>query len=318
MEELLGLIRAAQRIVLVAHLNPDGDAVGSLLAMTIALESLGKDVMPILHDAVPALFARIMPNAEQVIATFPTSFDLCILLDAASGNRTGFANEINASASKCKLAVIDHHPQLELRKTAVAYLHDLNASSTAEMLVAVVQALEVKITPDLATCLLTGIYTDTGGFQHSNTNEQTLEAAAELMRRGGKLQAITKAFDQDKTLAGLRLLGLALERATEKHHNFCTLSCLGNEDFQRSEANDSDLPGIITQLNNLPGNRFAMLLSEKEAGIIRGSMRSNDSYKYNVNKLARLLGGGGHAKASGFSIAGRIIEQSGQWQIEEV
>ena len=312
------MIGAARTVVLVAHLNPDGDAVGSLLGLTLALESLGKQVVPVLHDPVPALFARILPNAGQITATFPEECGLCILLDAASGNRTGFALQINGLAAKHKLAVIDHHPLLELKKTASAYLHDLGASSTAELLLGVIQALEVRITPTLATCLLVGLYTDTGGFQHSNTDEHSLAAAAELMRRGGKLQAITKAFDQDKSLAGLRLLGLALERAGGRHQEFCTVSCLAHEDFQRLGAGDQDIPGIISQLNNLPGNRFSMLVSQIQDGIVRGSLRSNDSYRYNVNKLAKLLGGGGHSKASGFSLPGQLIEQDGHWLIEEV
>lgn len=318
METLLTAINSAHSIVLVAHLNPDGDAVGSLLGLTIALESIGKEVVPVLHDAVPALFGRIMPNTTIVVDKLPITCDLCILLDAASGNRTGFADEIAALAAKHKLAVIDHHPQLELRKSAVAYVHDLEASSTAEILLSIIQTLAVKITPNLATCLLTGIYTDTGGFQHSNTNERSLEAAAELMRRGGKLQAITRAFDQDKSLAGLRLLGLALERAAGRHQDFCTVSCLSQADFEELNADDRDIPGIITQLNNLPDNRFAMLLSQMHGGIIRGSCRSSNSFNFNVNKLARLLGGGGHSKAAGFSLPGRLMLQNSRWQIEEV
>lgn len=318
MEKLLNLIQEATRIVLVAHLNPDGDAVGSLLGLTIALESLGKVVIPVLHDAVPELFVRIMPNTKQVNHTFPDTYDLCILLDANSANRTGFVEEISQAASSNKLAVIDHHPQAELKKTASAYVHQVKASSTAEILLGVVQELQIKITSNLATCLLTGLYTDTGGFQHSNTNETSLEAAAELMRRGAKLQEITRAFDQGKSLAGLRLLGLALERAQTKRENYFTVAYLTKKDFSHLKADDSDLPGIISKLNNLPGNRFAMLLSQMQDGVVRGSIRSNDSFRYNVNKLARILGGGGHNKASGFSVPGRLVEVRGRVRIEEV
>jgi phosphoesterase RecJ-like protein len=314
MDELVTAIRAARQIVLVSHLNPDGDAVGSLLGLHLALLTLGKGVDSVLRDGVPAVFASYLKGADTVAQDLPEDYELCVLLDANGGVRTGFQETVDAYAKAGRLAVIDHHPMAGLGRLATAYVHDIEASSTSELLVDVVRALEVRITPELATCLLTGLYTDTGGFQFSNTTPKALEAAAELLRRGGKLQAITRAFDREKSIAGLRLIGLALERAFTVHD--ITVSVLAHADFERLGASDGEIHGIIRQLQNIPGAQAALLLTEAEAGVVRGNLRSNDGSGFNVNILGRLLGGGGHAKASGFKLPGKLVEHEGRWQVE--
>jgi len=199
---------------------------------------------------------------------------------------------------------------------AQAKLHRVDASSTSELVVELAQELGAKFSSDMATCLLTGLYTDTGGFQHSNTTPRCMDVAAELLRRGGKLQLIVRALEQSKSMASLRLLGLALERASQTNGKRCLVSVLAQDDFVRLSASDEELPGVVGELNNMPDGRITVFISEAAEGTIRVMLRVPGDSTVRVNRLARLLGGGGHAKAAGVSLSGHIVKKKNRFWIE--
>ena len=311
MELLVEALREAKAVVLVSHIKPDGDAVGSLLGLAQALANCGKKVTAVLYDEVPAVFSYMKSTVEH---TLPEGADLCILLDASSGSRTGFPQAITHYEQRGALAVIDHHPKADLAKTVGMYLHRVDASSASELVLELIQALGIKLTGPLCTCLLTGLYTDTGGFEFSNTTPRCLEAAAELLRRGGNLQTITRALEADRSLTGLKLLGIALERARSCAGG--TVTYLLHSDFQHLRATDDELHGIVNQIDHLPASLFALLLTEYDNGTVRGNIRGSES-SININGLARLLNGGGHAKAAGFSFPGHLVQRDGWVCVEE-
>ena len=305
MQGLLDDIKKAKRILLISHIFPDGDAVGSLLGLHLALVQQEKVVFSVLHDGVPPVFS-FLAHSGIIQKDLPSQkdIDLAIVLDAGDASRTGYTKEIIALGKAGKLAIIDHHPRGDLLRYCHSNLHRVSASSTCELVYEVAKELGAHLTPALSTALLTGLYTDTGGFQYTNTSTTSLDYAAELMKRGAKLHTITREVTHHKSIATLKLLGLALERVKLTWGGICASSVLTYADIQACEATSQDVSGIVGELNVLPGAHFTLLLVELEPGIVRGSLRTGDGYTFNVGMLAKLLGGGGHQRAAGFVIHG--------------
>ena len=319
MEHLIDRISKAKKIVLVSHIHPDGDAVASILGLYSALSSLSKTVVAVLKDGVPPIFQFLVPS-EVVITDLPDlkEYDLCIILDAPDSSRTGFAQEIKQAAAENKIVFIDHHPKGDLARLTSTSLHDTSSSSAAELVFQLCVQLGIKVSPTLATTLLAGVYTDTGGFQLPNTSTRTLENAAELMRRGARLQKITTQITHTKTIAGLRLLGIALEHVYLSQDQSCAVSVLNEDDLIKTKANPEDVSGIIKEINVLPHIPLSLLLIQINPTTIRGIIRANDETSLTVNQLAKLLGGGGHPKAAGFLVRGHLEQTAIGWTIKKL
>lgn len=316
MHTLVTQITQAHRIALVSHINPDGDAIGSLLGLALALQELGKEVIPVLHDGVPEAYKGYLTGCDTIQQLFPTpdSLDLCIVLDLSTSNRTGFADVITNLLKQGRVAVIDHHPLGDL-SSASGIFHSIDASSTCELVGYLIPELGGKFTVPVATALLTGIYTDTGGFQHANTTPSVMEMAAELMRRGARLQPIVRALEGNRTLSSLKILGLALERATKKLSDKCILSVITAQDYEELGLTGFEPLGIVSEFQTIDEGDFILLLSEAVPGTVRGMIRSVYPHKIKVNALARLMGGGGHDKAAGFSLPGHLVSTEKGWKI---
>ncbi len=311
----LRLLTPGEQVVLISHINPDGDAVGSLLALALVLKNLGwKEVIPVLSDGVPSSF-NYLPLSKAVIREVPLHADYCILLDANETSRSGQHDALQQYLATDRLIVIDHHPPTQLINRAVDHLHQVDISSTCEILYTAFRASKIKITAEIATCLLTGIFTDTGGYHHSNTRNETLEACGFLMRCGGRLDQVVSNLVQGKTLSSLRLLGIALERVTITSKGRCAVTALTQADIEGTQATAADISGIVGHLAMLPGVKCALLISEFTPGIVRGSLRTTEGSTADVERLAKLLGGGGHKKAAGFSVYGHIEVRGQTWKV---
>jgi len=317
MQKLIDQIKQAGRVLLLSHINPDGDAVGSLLGLSLALEEMGKTVFPCLHDPVPAAYQGYLQGWQKISNQLPDAaeVDLCIVIDLSTSNRTGFTDFVQELHRQHKVGVIDHHPAGDLG-TAEGIVHDIEASSASELVMRVLPELGVRLTPAIATALLTGIYTDTGGFQYSNTTPQALELGGELVRRGARLQPIVKAMEGSRSLVDLKLLGLALERAMKRCDGQCIVTLISRDDYASLGIEDPEPIGLVGQFNDVNEGRFVLLLSEAQEGTIRGMLRNNNQNStFKVNRLARIMGGGGHDKAAGFSLPGHIKQQGADWKI---
>lgn len=304
--KLKKLLEEKGSFVLVCHVEPDGDAIGSMLALEEALEQHGKKVRLVSKDPVPAMF-DFLEGSEKIENDLGADFDAIILLDNGDFRRTGFQTEIEElKRQHIPLANIDHHPKNDLWRVVDINYADEHASSASELLYRVFIGLGYEITPKMATALLCGIFYDTGGFRHSNTTEAVLVVASDLLKRGAKLKKISEHIESSKSLPLFKLWGIALNRLRLDDKSGISISYLLQADLQKIGATEEDVPGLVNLLNSAPESRAALLLYETSDVKIKGSLRT-DRDDVDLSELARYLGGGGHKKAAGFTIDGRLV-----------
>jgi len=305
----------ADKILLVAHVKPDGDAISSLCAMADLMEELKKDYTLFLKDLPPTQY-HFLPYFDQITSDYENldfpSYDLIITLDCGQMERTGLAEEIKNKDDKQYIIEIDHHPKiydyadLEIRFT--------EAAATAEILYYFFKANNIKINKRTANCILTGILTDTGNLLYENTSKETVKVASEMLTRGAKFPLILENTSRNKSLSGMKIWGQIMSNLKlNKEYNFA-YSALTYDEIKNSDANDEEMEGVAGFLSNLNGVKGLLFLREVKPGIIKGSLRTTYP-KIDISKLAGFLGGGGHPRASGFTIQGRIIEEKGGWKI---
>jgi phosphoesterase RecJ-like protein len=305
-------LQGTRRVLIGTHEHPDGDAVGSSLALWHVLRQQGKEVVVYVPDA-PSLAYAFLPGIETLTTTKPEAaqFDAIVLLDYTQLYRT----HLEAEYLRHPLTIcIDHHydnPGQGQFALVVA-----QAAATAHILAELFKMVGVPLTRDVATCLLTGIFTDTGSFVHDSTTPDILNIAAELMSRGARLSHIAHETYQKKDLPSLRIWGRALSRILINAKTGAAVSLITAQDLKECEATLDDLSGVVNMLNTLPQTKFALLLCEYQPGKIKGSLRSEPHKGVDVSQIAKRLGGGGHKLASGFEVDGHIVEKNGEWRIE--
>jgi bifunctional oligoribonuclease and PAP phosphatase NrnA len=309
MQQAINLIKSSDNILILTHKNPDGDAVGSVLGLAQALESIEKKVVCFSKDIVPKVF-EFLPEFSMIKNEItPAHYDLIILLDCAFFSRSGLDDISEVVSFYNNILIIDHHPQKEIecdeRENCVSII-DSKASSTAVLVYNLLKILNINITKDIANCLLTGIFTDTGGFQHSNTDSQSLVAAGELMKKGSRVNKIAKNIFNSKNVSAIKLWGIALNRVKTNPQTNMAVSYVSKKDMADLGAKEEDLAGLINVINTVSDAKFSLLLTERENNKIRGSLRSEEYKGIDVSKIARSLGGGGHKLASGFELEGDL------------
>ncbi len=316
-ESIVSLINKYDNFLLVIHQSPDGDTIATSLAMQMALKKLGKNVISVCKDEIPKPFL-FLPEVDTVKNDFLVGdFDVIIVLDCGDLRRTGFPERLKEFAKHKKMLInIDHHPKNDLHKVANINLFDEEAAAVSEIVYDLLRMLHVKLDKDIATCFLTSLYTDTGGFKHSNITPRSLENASVWMAHGAKLKLITKNISLNRSVASLKLWGVALSRIRKNSFGLVA-SVVTREDIESVSATDADLSGVVNMINTIPGSKAAILLSETEDGKVKASLRT-ESEDIDVSRLAAIFGGGGHKKASGFTIPGQIeIADDGSWHISE-
>jgi bifunctional oligoribonuclease and PAP phosphatase NrnA len=305
------LIDQSQRILFTTHERTDGDDLGSVLALANHLQKQGKDITLAIKGGVPEQL-KYLPLHEWVEEDIShTNFDLLIISGCSNIERCGNPKIIN---SRLPVLNIDHHP--DNKQYGRVNVVDPGKSSVAELVYDFFNYNNWPITPGIATCLLTGIFTDTGSFMHSNTKESTLNAAADLMRKGARTATVARHTYKGKNVAGLRAWGKALENAYYDADQKIIYSIITEQELH--ELGDPPLDyfeGLVETLNKVPEAKFALFLKQ-EGGTIKGSLRSDPHKGMDVKKIAHLFGGGGHTWASGFSIAGKLVrDEAGKWQV---
>lgn len=312
MQKAVELIRSNNEILILAHKNPDGDAVGSVLALDIALAGLKKRSAGFFSDSVPKVF-EYLPDVSRIKnndSIEPKKYDLIILLDCDDLGRTGIKDFNKVFSGYDNLLIIDHHP-VSGEKECKDNCHkvvDPSASSTAIMIYKFLKEMKVEITKDIANCILTGIFADTGSFQHSNTDEDTLKAAAELMKKGARTEKIARQIFQNRTIPAIKLWGKALSRIETDKTTGMAVSYLSKDDLEEYDVNQEELSGLVSTINTISDARFSMFLTEYGENKLKGSLRSEEYKGIDVSRIAKSLGGGGHKLASGFEMEGEIKE----------
>lgn len=362
-QQSLERIKAADTILIVTHDRPDGDALGSLLALTRALKKLNKRVTAIVNEPPPPFFAflpeiedltttpplkgdflisvdtqqtgdiklvykkdditkRLMimmtPSSGRIINDYvrfePSSYDidLIIVLDCGNLDRIGeLYNQHTSLFYETPVINIDHHADNQLFG-AVNWV-DVTATSTAEILVAFLEALsrdQQLIDATVATQLLTGIITDTGSFKHPNTTPKSLTVAAQLVAAGAKQQEIVHHLYKVKPIETLKVWGIALSNIKQNQALKVIWTALSKQDLESVGAIESEAKGVLDELlSTAEGYSFVFFMRETDNGV-RVSFRSIDK-SISVAEIARSLGGGGHETAAAVTIEGAL------YQVEE-
>jgi len=297
MNAVVEALRAAGRIALVSHRDPDPDTIGSSLALGLALERMGKQVSWHCADPVPEAI-RFLAAADRVTqAPPPRDVDLIVCLDFGEPERAKFALPAGP-----RIADIDHHAT----NTAFgdANFVDVTSAATGEMVGRVIDALGVSWTPDMATAALIAIMTDTGSFQFPNTDPRALERAAMLRGAGADLQSITYNVFRNKRFEALKLWGFAFSRLVRESDGLLVWTWIENDDLAHAGALEEDLSGLVEQIARSKGMRVALLFSGT-TGPVKVSCRTSASApSVDAAALMAAFGGGGHVRAAGALIPG--------------
>ncbi len=304
---VIDALKAGERFLVTTHENPDGDALGSLLAMTTILRSLGKDVAQYLSGEAPLPAEYGFLNLEQLSRSLPADAAerVVVAVDCANERRIGSDTSFLGAASQ--VIDIDHHHD-NTRFGAVNLVVG-DASSTAEIMRDIADALHVPLTHELAEQIYIGLVTDTGRFQYSNTTPKAHRLAAELVEAGANVNGIFQAVYETVQLPKLKLLGRALEHAQPYEGGRLVVAHLYRSDFADAGATEPFSEGVIDYLRQAEGAEVVGLIREPppHAGGPRWrvSLRSRRE-DIDVSAIARGSGGGGHRQAAGFSHDGPL------------
>ena len=296
-DQVRSLLDDASAVVVLSHIRPDGDAVGSMLALCISLEQRGKKVVPLLLDGVPKRF-RFLPLAEGVTQAIPSEFDLLITVDCADMQRTG----LPADYSRKPDINIDHHPtNTHFAKVNVV---DPSAAATAEILYDLLAQLSLPVTVEVATNLITGLVTDTIGFRTDNVTPRVLRIAADLMDHGAQLHEVYFRGLEERTFVEARYWGRGLSKLHLDGGVLWTSLTLEDRESVGYVGNgDADLTNLLSTIG---GAKVAVIFVEQPGGDIKVSWRSRDGL--DISGVAKHFGGGGHKPAAGAEIEGDLEE----------
>ncbi len=293
-------IREARRILLLSHVNPDGDAVGSMLGLYHALRAAGKEPLMLASSELPHYTANL-PGIEQVAVFAPgqplPDSDIAWLVDAASLSRIGpLRSEHGAEIAARPLLIVDHH--VTNNGEGALNLIEPAAASCAELLFRLMQAMALPISAEAATCLLMGLYTDTQSFQTSSVKPGTLRAAADLIAAGADHQAIIQAVYFQVPPETVRLTSRALSELQQEGGLFWAV--VRHSLKQETGANGDAVDDTVIRMQHIAGMRVLVLFKEQPDGSVKISLRSQPDI--DVSQLAQEFGGGGHRQAAGATL----------------
>ena len=300
LDDILVELKNAKTIVILTHESPDGDAISSSLSVMHALAQFGKNADVVIPEHAKDF--DFLPGADQILNNGKEEqYDLAISVDCTDLKRLAGGKEYFETAKKT--VEIDHH-------SVNAMFADYNyvdpvSPSCCQVLIAMFEYYGVEITKEIANCILTGMITDTGGFQWGGVTPETFEFAAELIRKGAKIKEICRKALRNKTKAHCKLERLVYDRLEFYEDDKIAISYITIEDNQNTGAKLGDEEGLTEMLRDIEGVEVAVLLKEKEGkNGYKASLRSHETI--NVSEICLLLGGGGHPGAAGCFIPGTL------------
>ncbi|MDP3057417.1 MAG: bifunctional oligoribonuclease/PAP phosphatase NrnA [bacterium] len=309
LEKIKQKISDFQNFNIFTHKNPDGDAVGSILALYQILAAKGKNARMFIFDSADERFS-FFPNFEKIeITKKPELLDnaLTIYVDCAGPDRTGFEEKFFSGK---EAIAIDHHLTNVQKKPDMVKLINPGASSSAEVIFDLATQLDWPMGLETSTCLLGGLLADTGTFRHSNTSPKALQIVSLLIKKGTNLKKIAEQLFKKRKFGGsLKIWGEVLSRAAVDPQTKMAFSFVSQDDLKKYDSDENELSGLINLLAEIPESRFSLLLTETRLGKIKGSMRSELYKGVDVAKIAQAFGGGGHKLAAGFEVEGKIGEK---------
>lgn len=304
-------IKSAQKVLTIAHKRPDGDTLGASCAIYHLMKELGKDVQMACVDDIPERY-HFLPEIKKTIKEFNfRDYDLIFVSDAGASYMTRY-HEIYPEIFSGEVPVInlDHHSSND--NFGTINIVDIASASTTIVIYKLMTYLGLKISPNVATAILCGIYNDTGSLMHSNTTLEVFDVTAKMVEAGAKLQQVARNLFKITPVSTMKIWGKAMERATINDEGV-VVSVLTLNDFNEAKAKSEELSGVVDFLNSVPGSKFTVLLNEDEKGNVKGSFRTRRD-DVDLVELAGKFGGGGHKKAAGFTMPGRIHQEI-KWKV---
>lgn len=280
----------SSNILVLTHASPDGDALGSATALKLLIQKMGKKADCLLDEKFPSLFPHLKQYFTEQKET-DTVYDLVILVDCADRSRT----KVSYLAPK-KIACIDHH--ISNPQNCDINIVDANAAATAEIMYRIMKEWGVACDSDIAAAVYTGILTDTGGFLFQNTTKETHQTVADLLEYPFDRNQIVRTSMLEKTMTYSRLYSYLFENLVHFEDLKAVIGYVDYKTYQKLNVTADDTEGLSGALRNITGIECGVLLTEREQGTIKGSIRTNELY--NANELASVFNGGGHMRAAGF------------------
>ena len=297
------LIDQANTILITSHKDPDGDSIGSQLALATLIESRGKSCSIINQGALPNKYQFLDParkiqniSLNENLQNFKTGLDLVVVLDSTSLERIGQAVELIMPG--IRVINIDHHPDND-RFGTFNYIDD-KASAVGEMIFVLLKYLNFTLTPIVSTQLYAAILTDTGRFKFSNTTPQCLKVCAELIEAGADPRYLTNQIYFNHSLPFLKLLGSVLSRPQILMEGKICVMTIKQDHLLELGVDPSELEGVVDYTLYVKGVEIGLLFTEKGNRKTKVNIRSQNAF--DVSKIARFLGGGGHRNAAGCTL----------------
>lgn len=305
------LIDSAEKILVIAHRKPDGDTLGSCISFKRALSKIGKDITMACIDEIPDRYAYL-PDIKHFVNDFNFhEYDLMIVCDAGASYMTDYHNRYaDIWSGDVPVINVDHHASND--NFGTVNVVDTNAASATMITYKFFKYAGYDITPQIATCILTGLYNDTGSFMHQNTTPEVLRIAGEMTAAGGKVVDVSKNLFKNTSVSTLKLWGRVLSNLKINDEGVA-MSVITNRDFAECNAEVDELSGAVDFINCVPNTKFTVLLHEDGTGNVKGSFRTRRE-GVDLEEIASKFGGGGHKKASGFTIPGKL-EKEIRWKI---
>lgn len=305
LENISRVIKESKSFFLTTHLNPDGDAIGSILAFDSLLRKTGMDGTSYMVDPIPDNF-KFLNNSDIVVHSLENlnrkKYDLAIVLDSTDWERVG--GRPNGVVEFGKVINIDHH--ISNSNFGDINLVDPDASAVGEIIYDLICKLDVQLTLNIARCLYTAIMTDTGNFTYSNTNARAFEVSEKLVSRGVVPDTIAEEVNESYSVSRLNLLKMALDTLEFSDDRKIGAMTISQKMFKKTDTSPYIIEGFIDYPRYVSGVKVAILFRELPEGGYKVSFRSRGSL--NVSDVAGIFGGGGHVNASGCSIPGSLAE----------
>jgi phosphoesterase RecJ-like protein len=296
--ELVDRLRQGRHFVITSHQRPDGDAIGSAMAMALALEELGKEAL-VVTDAIPPVFLQPFPRVDSIRVTpeMTESFDAALVMECSELSRTGVGG-----LDRSPVMNIDHHPG-NSGYGAVNWI-DESAAACGEMAFLLIEALGVRLTPEIATHVYLAILTDTGSFHFSHLTPRTYDIARQCVEAGADPQWIARTHYDSNSLARVRIFGAVMNGMVIVDEGRVALLHITRQTMSDLGGTTDDLEGLINFPLTVKDIQAVAFFKEVDDGAWRVSLRSKGPV--DIGAIARQLAGGGHTNAAGCSVSGKI------------
>jgi len=296
--EIYNKIQKASNILILTHINPDGDCLGASNALSIFINSINKKNSILVNIIIPENLKFL--DINNAVYDYNDNYDLFIMLDANNIKRCGYNGTIN----DFDLIIFDHHKDLEGCYEKALKIIDESSSSTCEIIFNFLTSLSIKIDKNMANSIMTGILTDTNNFINQATNKNAIKIAEKLIKFGANTSLINKNINKNNNINIIRFLEIVLERIKINKKLNIVSTYFTIDDLNKFNLNSNNIPSVVGLLNNLYNYNFVMVIKDMGKNELEFSLRTNTDI--DLSKISSLFGGGGHKKAAGFKIKGNI------------